>query len=157
MNYIDWFSKVKPTLHSWDNYFIMIYFFKTAVYLFFIFIFSWTQRAGYGILVPWPGIKPVPFASEVWSLNHWITRDIPIMMYYPLYIIIIFDLLTLCLEFLHLCSWGVFFAVSFSCDILGRFCYQGKFGLIDSRSFASSLIFWKSLYRIDIISSLNIW
>ena len=29
-----------------------------------------------GILVPWPGIRPVPPALETWSLNHWITREV---------------------------------------------------------------------------------
>ena len=30
-----------------------------------------------GILVPWPGIEFAPLALEVWSLNHWITREVP--------------------------------------------------------------------------------
>ena len=30
-----------------------------------------------GILVPWPGIKPMAPAVEVWSLNHWTDREIP--------------------------------------------------------------------------------
>ena len=30
-----------------------------------------------GILVPQPGIKPAPPALEVWSLNHWTTREVP--------------------------------------------------------------------------------
>ena len=29
------------------------------------------------ILVPQPGIEPVPPAVEVWSLNHWTAREIP--------------------------------------------------------------------------------
>ena len=33
-------------------------------------------------LVPWPGIKPMPPALEVWSLNHWTSREIP--MYWAL-------------------------------------------------------------------------
>ena len=28
-----------------------------------------------GILVPWSGIKPWPFALEAWSLYHWTTRE----------------------------------------------------------------------------------
>ena len=28
------------------------------------------------ILVPWPGIKPVPPALEVQSLNHWTFREV---------------------------------------------------------------------------------
>ena len=31
-----------------------------------------------GILVPQPGIKPMPPAVEVWSLNHWTTREVPV-------------------------------------------------------------------------------
>ena len=29
-------------------------------------------------LVPWLGIEPIPLALEVWSLNYWTTREIPI-------------------------------------------------------------------------------
>ena len=31
----------------------------------------------YEILVPWPGIKPLPTAVETWSLNLQITREAP--------------------------------------------------------------------------------
>ena len=30
------------------------------------------------ILVPRPGIEPMPPALEVWILNHWITREVPL-------------------------------------------------------------------------------
>ena len=30
----------------------------------------------YGILVPRPGIELMPPAMEVWSLNHWPTREV---------------------------------------------------------------------------------
>ena len=30
-----------------------------------------------GIFVPWPRIKPPAPALEVWSLNHWIAREVP--------------------------------------------------------------------------------
>ena len=29
------------------------------------------------ILVPWPGIEPMPPALGAWSLNHWTTREVP--------------------------------------------------------------------------------
>ena len=29
----------------------------------------------YGVLVPQSGVKPLPFALEVWSLNRWTARD----------------------------------------------------------------------------------
>ena len=33
-----------------------------------------------GILVPQPGIEPVPPAVEVWSLNHWTMREVLIII-----------------------------------------------------------------------------
>ena len=32
----------------------------------------------YGILVPQPGIEPVPPALEAWILNHWTAREVPL-------------------------------------------------------------------------------
>ena len=32
----------------------------------------------YGILVPQPGIEPVPPALEAQRVNHWTTRDVPV-------------------------------------------------------------------------------
>ena len=47
---------------------------KLFVCLFLVF---WPHHAACGILVPLPGIEPVPPAVKVWSLNHWTTREIP--------------------------------------------------------------------------------
>ena len=51
---------------------------------FAIFFFDWLidwlidfGLSAWGILVPWPGIEPVPPAVEAWSLNHWTTREVP--------------------------------------------------------------------------------
>ena len=35
-------------------------------------------------LVPRPGIKPTPPALEVWNLNHWTTREVPIILFFTL-------------------------------------------------------------------------
>ena len=35
----------------------------------------WPHHVACEILVPWPGIKPVPHAVEVQSFNHWTTRE----------------------------------------------------------------------------------
>ena len=38
---------------------------------------EWACRhALYGILIPWPGIKPVPTAVEACSLNQWTTSEV---------------------------------------------------------------------------------
>ena len=41
-----------------------------ASYCAHIVFFFWLRRVACGILVPRPGIEPVPPAVEVWSLNH---------------------------------------------------------------------------------------
>ena len=40
-------------------------------------LYSRPCRAACGILVPRPGIEPVPPAVEAWSLNHWTAREVP--------------------------------------------------------------------------------
>ena len=45
-------------------------------YFFLIFKIFWLHRVACGILVPWPGIKPVSPALEAWSLNHWTAREV---------------------------------------------------------------------------------
>ena len=37
----------------------------------------WPCRAACGILVPWPGMEPVPPAVEARSPNHWTIREVP--------------------------------------------------------------------------------
>ena len=43
---------------------------------FFFFLSVWPHRAAHGISVPQIGIKPVPPTLEVWSPNHWTTREV---------------------------------------------------------------------------------
>ena len=42
--------------------------------------FSWPPLVACGILVPCPGIKAVPPALGVQSLNHWTTREVPCLL-----------------------------------------------------------------------------
>ena len=51
--------------------------FWTCLFLAFIFFFFLPSNAARRILVPWPGIKPVPFTVEAGSVNHWTTREVP--------------------------------------------------------------------------------
>ena len=41
----------------------------------FIFVFC-PLLVACGILVPWPGIEPVPLSLEVWGLNQWTIREV---------------------------------------------------------------------------------
>ena len=50
---------------------------KKAFYIYlFIYLFK-PRPTACGILVPLPGKEPVPSALGVWSLNHWIAREVP--------------------------------------------------------------------------------
>ena len=45
-------------------------------------IFFWLHCTGYGILVPWTGIEPVPLTLEAQSVNHWADREVPVIFYF---------------------------------------------------------------------------
>ena len=55
----------------WNLYFYV----KPSNSCFCVFFF-WLCCVACGILVPWPGIKPMPPTVESESLNHWIARDV---------------------------------------------------------------------------------
>ena len=42
----------------------------------------WLNCVAYGILVPQPGIEPMPPALKVWSLNHWTAGKVPKSPYF---------------------------------------------------------------------------
>ena len=50
--------------------------FSFSLWCLFLFLL---HRAACGILVPWPGIKPMPPAVEARSLNHWTAREVPVV------------------------------------------------------------------------------
>ena len=59
-------------------YYLKYFFWKIMLFLLLLFIFIfWLCRLTCGILVPQPGIGPMPPALEVWGLNHWTIRDVP--------------------------------------------------------------------------------
>ena len=52
--------------------------FQAGLLSYFIYLlFFWPCHTARRILVPQPGIKPVPPAMEVWSPNHWTAREFP--------------------------------------------------------------------------------
>ena len=61
----------------------------------FIYFFFWPHCTACGILVPWPGIKPVPTVVEALNPNHWPTREFPIL---PDVVMKIIDLNTFSLQ-----------------------------------------------------------
>ena len=58
--------------------------FVTHLFFFlFFFFFIWLHRVACGILVPRPGIEPVPPAVEERSVNHWTPREAPVTHHWP--------------------------------------------------------------------------
>ena len=50
--------------------------FIVVKHIYFYFIF-WSRCMGWVILVPWPGIEPMPPAVEARGPNHWTARELP--------------------------------------------------------------------------------
>ena len=52
---------------------------EIGAHVFFFFFFStfWPHHLACEILVPRPGIEPIPPAVKVWSLSHWTYREVP--------------------------------------------------------------------------------
>ena len=46
----------------------------SCTFFFFFFPFSWLHHVACGILVPQPGIEPVPSAVKAQNPNHWTAR-----------------------------------------------------------------------------------
>ena len=49
----------------------------TDLYIVGLFGVFWQHRKACGILVPQPGMEPVPPAAEAQSPNHWTAREVP--------------------------------------------------------------------------------
>ena len=44
---------------------------------FYLYMYFCLHQGAYGILVPQPGMEPVPPAMGAWRLNLWTTREVP--------------------------------------------------------------------------------
>ena len=44
-------------------------------------LFTFGHHAAWRIIIPWPGIKSMPSAVEVWSLNHWTIKEVPALVF----------------------------------------------------------------------------
>ena len=66
-----WFGFIKPCgMPTLCRYFILFYF------------LIWLHHAACGILVPQPGIEPMPSAVKAQSPNHWTAREFPVSLYF---------------------------------------------------------------------------
>ena len=68
--YCDPFYTVKPTRPLFIGFF-------------FVFFFL---ASGIAVLIPWPGIEPVPPAVEAWRINHWTSRELPNYLFLRLHL-----------------------------------------------------------------------
>ena len=80
-------SRIYLQVKQHVNQFCNLLFFKNNLFYFFlIFLFIYLAVPGlsYGMwdLVPWPGIKPRPYALGAWSLSHWTSKEVPVILYW---------------------------------------------------------------------------
>ena len=57
--------------NTWQWYKIQI-----PAFMKVFFLTLWPHCIAYGILIPWWRIEPLPSILEVWSLNHWASREV---------------------------------------------------------------------------------
>ena len=57
-------------------------FFLSYILFYIIIIIIWLCCTTCGILLPQPGIEPVPPAVEMWSLNHRATKEVPTLPFF---------------------------------------------------------------------------
>ena len=77
-------SVFHPTYLLFIFYFYYLFIFNFIylfIYFYFIYLYFGPCLAAYGILVPWPGIEPMPSALRAQSLNHWTDREVPIIQF----------------------------------------------------------------------------
>ena len=116
--------------------------------IFWLFFFFWLYCTACGILVPRPGMEPVPPAVEARSPNHWTAREFPLLAFnLPLRSLLPFWFLILCikpifhspwtltplyylffvssvLKFHHAVSWCGFIFVHYAGRLLGHVILQ---------------------------------
>ena len=69
-------AKILGVTHDFEQFVVEQFFFFS-----FLFFFFWPSRTAHGILVPRPGIEPLPPAVEAPSLNHRTAREVPANFY----------------------------------------------------------------------------
>ena len=65
------------------------------LFLLNLFFFWWGSMT-FRILVSQPGIEPVSPAVEAWSLNHWITREVPVPLSFNFNLLYVNIFITFC-------------------------------------------------------------
>ena len=75
-----------PFSTSWapKNIFIVLFHhnLRHCLFLFFLFFFFWPHHhVACRILVPLPGIEPMPLTVEACSPNHWTAREVPLFFF----------------------------------------------------------------------------
>ena len=118
-----------------------------VIYLFlmlFIYLSFWPCCAECGILVPWPGIKPMSPALEAWSLNHWTARK----SWYNVFLNV---LISFCLTDWWKTSQFVLICILWALHEFEHLWRSGKavvfLVLLSSQGMSSQEAYWVSLWR----------
>ena len=87
--------------YIWGSFYFKIFNMYVILLLHFFFFFFWPYQVACGILVPWPGIKPVLPPPQHWkhSFNLCTAREVPVASYF-------FGFISFFLAALGLPSWA---------------------------------------------------
>ena len=63
---------------------------EKCLFNFLALFFFWPCHRACGILVPSPGIEPMPLAIEAQKLNHWTARELPLCTFLRVLLLLLF-------------------------------------------------------------------
>ena len=70
---------------SFLSFFFKIYMYVYMYVCMYVFIYVLSCHMACGTLVSWSRIKPIPPAMEAQSVNHWISREVPLCLFVCLF------------------------------------------------------------------------
>ena len=122
-------------------------------YLFvYFYFFFWPHRVACGILVPQPGIEPMPPAVEGQGPNHWTAREVPQAFIFAAYLLKTFEAY---IHFLFKCRCTYKMSI-FNAQIQHLPIFWLKFQGSDN-VWSGSLKFEYSLWKIRCIWFMEKW
>ena len=70
-------SSMLLQMAGFPSLWLCIYMYVCVMFSFFssFFLSFWLHCVACEILLPWPGIEPMPLAVETWTPSHWITKE----------------------------------------------------------------------------------
>lgn len=116
------------------------------------FLFFWPFCTAHRILVPQPGVEPVPPVVKAWILNHWTAMEVLILLLYFIYAII----LSANNNFQSIYLSGLKFNASIYCFVCIFVCFYKLLQILLHKD-NIELIFLKLSLVVQLRLDQNIW